>query len=169
MVKAVFDELAKPEPKHGFTVGIKDDVSHTSLEADPNFSIEPDEVVRALFFGLGADGTVGANKNSVKIIAEDAGALRAGLLRLRLAQVGCPDGLAPALRAAADPRAVSDRAANFVACHQFQFLAASTCCGRPRTGATFLLNSPYGPDEVWDQLPRSVQEQIIDQEAEASS
>ena len=92
-----------------FTVGIDDDVSHTSLAVDPRFSIERDDVVRALFFGLGADGTVGANKNSVKIIAEDAGHARAGLLRLRFPQIGRPDDLAPALREAADPRTVPDR------------------------------------------------------------
>ena len=93
----------KAEPKHGFTVGINDDVSHTSLAVDPSFDIEPAEDVRALFYGLGADGTVGANKNSVKILADRSGPLRAGLLRLRLEEVGVVDDLPPALRAAAYP------------------------------------------------------------------
>ncbi len=102
MAKAVFDELAKATPKHGFTVGINDDVSHTSLAVDAAFDIESPEVVRALFYGLGADGTVGANKNSVKILAADPRPLRAGLLRLRLEEVGLVHDLAPALRPAAD-------------------------------------------------------------------
>ena len=161
-VKAVFDELAKPDPRHGFTVGIEDDVSHTNLALDPTFSIERDDVVRALFFGLGADGTVGANKNSVKIIAEDAGDVRAGLLRLRLAQVRRPDGLAPALRHAADPRAVPDRIRPTSSpATSSSFLGRIDVLRQAAPGATFLLNIPYGPDEVWDQLPRSVQTQIL--------
>ena len=82
MVKAVFDNLAAAKPKNHFTVGINDDVSHTSLPVDHNFSTEPDDVIRALFYGLGADGTVGANKNSIKIIGEGTGQFRAGLFRL---------------------------------------------------------------------------------------
>ena len=98
MAKAVFDELKKPQPKRGFTVGINDDVSHTSLPVDASFDIEPPDVVRALFFGLGADGTVGANKNSTKILAADPEPPRAGLLRLRLEEVGLLHDLAPAVR-----------------------------------------------------------------------
>ena len=94
---------AKPRPKNHFTVGIVDDVTHTSLPYDAEFDIEPDDVVRAVFFGLGADGTVGANKNSIKIIGEETDQLRAGLLRLRLEEVGVDHDLAPALRPAADP------------------------------------------------------------------
>ena len=101
MAKTVFDELKKPAPKRGFTVGINDDVSHTSLAVDASFDIEPPDVVRALFFGLGADGTVGANKNSTKILAADPEPPRAGLLRLRLEEVRLLHDLAPAVRPAA--------------------------------------------------------------------
>ena len=110
MAKAVFDELKKPDPKNSFTVGINDDVAHTSLPVDPTFSIDPPDVVQAVFYGLGADGTVGANKNSVKIIAEDAGLFAQGLFRVRLAQIGRSDRFASALRSAADPRALPDSA-----------------------------------------------------------
>ena len=106
MVKAVFDELKKPAPKRGFTVGINDDVSHTSLTVEQGFDIEPPEVVRALFFGLGADGTVGANKNSTKILRQRSRPLRAGLLRVRLEEVRLFHDLAPALRSATHPRAL---------------------------------------------------------------
>ena len=108
MVKGVFDELAKPQPKNHFTVGIKDDVTHTCLDYDPEFSTEEPDTVRALFYGLGADGTVGANKNSIKIIGEETAELRAGLLRLRLEEVGLDHDLAPAVRAAADPLHLPD-------------------------------------------------------------
>ena len=93
MVKAVFDELEKDKPKNHFTVGINDDVSRTSLECDPNFSTEPDDVFRALFYGLGADGTVGANKNTHQDHRREPRVLRAGLLRLRLEEVRLADGL----------------------------------------------------------------------------
>ena len=108
MVTAVFDELTKPDPKNHFTVGIVDDVTHLSLPYDPEFSIERDDVVRAVFFGLGSDGTVGANKNSVKIIGEETPLLRPGLLRLRLEEVRLDDHLAPAIQPPADPVAVPD-------------------------------------------------------------
>ena len=113
MVKAVFDELAKPAPKNHFTVGINDDLTHSSLEYDPNFSAESDSTVRCIFWGVGSDGTVGANKNSIKIIGEETENLRPGLLRLRLAQIRLGDDLLPALRPAADPRAVADLAGQF--------------------------------------------------------
>ncbi|MDV7143736.1 pyruvate:ferredoxin (flavodoxin) oxidoreductase [Tropicimonas sp. TH_r6] len=158
---AVFDELDKSEPKPQFTVGITDDVTHLSLEVDAGFDIEPDETVRAVFFGLGADGTVGANKNSVKILAEEdgryaqgyfvydshkSGAVTISHLRFGPAPIGAPYLI---------------RSANFVACHQFVFLLKMDVLKIAAKGATVLLNSPYGPDEVWDQLPKSVQEQII--------
>ena len=109
MVKAVFDELAKPEPRNSFTVGITDDISGTSLEVDPAFMIEPDEVVRAVFYGLGSDGTVGANKSSVKILAEDPDRYAQGYFAYDFAQVRRADGVAPSLRTASDPRSLSDR------------------------------------------------------------
>jgi pyruvate-ferredoxin/flavodoxin oxidoreductase len=162
MAKAVFDELQKPEPKNGFTVGIIDDVSHTSLTFDPNFSIEPDDVVRAVFYGLGSDGTVGANKNSVKIIAEDASLFAQGYFVYDSHKSGAQtvSHLRFGPRPIRSPYLVN--AANFVACHQFAFLERLDMLRIAVPGATFLLNSPFGADAVWNHLPRSVQQQIID-------
>jgi pyruvate-ferredoxin/flavodoxin oxidoreductase len=160
--RAVFDELKRPEPKHGFTVGIEDDVSHTSLAVDPTFSIERDDVVRALFFGLGADGTVGANKNSVKIIAEDPAMYaqgyfvydshKSGAQTISHLRFGKRPIRAPYLLESAD----------FVACHQATFLDRIDVLRLAADGATFLLNTPHGPDVVWDRLPRSLQLQILE-------
>ena len=161
MAKAVFDELKKPAPKNSFTVGITDDVSHSSLEVDPNYSIEPDDVVRAVFYGLGSDGTVGANKNSVKIIAEDAGLYAQGYFVYDSHKSGAQtvSHLRFGPRPIRSPYLISS--ANFVGCHQFHFLERQDILRLAAPGATFLLNSPYGPEEVWDHLPRSVQQQII--------
>ena len=162
MAKAVFDELTKRDPKNGFTVGINDDVSHTSLEFDANWSIEPDEVVRAVFYGLGSDGTVGANKNSVKIIAEDAGLYAQGYFVYDSHKSGAQtvSHLRFGPRPIHSPYLVGS--ANFVACHQFHFLQRQDILRLAATGATFLLNCPYGPEAVWDQLPRTAQQGIID-------
>ncbi len=161
-VKAVFDELKKDVPKNGFTVGINDDVSHTSLEVDPGYVIEPDDVVRAVFYGLGADGTVGANKNSVKIIAEDAGLYAQGYF----VYDSHKSGAQTVSHLRFGPRPIHSpyliRSANFVACHQFHFLERQDLLRLAAPGATFLLNAPYGPEEVWDRLPRSTQQTIID-------
>jgi pyruvate-ferredoxin/flavodoxin oxidoreductase len=161
MAKAVFDELKKPAPKSSFTVGIIDDVSHTSLEVDPNYSIEPDDVVRAVFYGLGADGTVGANKNSVKIIAEDAGFYAQGYFVYDSHKSGAQteSHLRFGPRPIHSPYLVSS--ANFIGCHQFHFLDRLDVLRLAAPGATFLLNSPCGPEEVWSHLPRPVQQQII--------
>jgi pyruvate-ferredoxin/flavodoxin oxidoreductase len=160
-VKAVFDALAKPEPRHGFTVGIEDDVSHTNLELDPTFSIERDDVVRALFFGLGADGTVGANKNSVKIIAEDPAMYAQGYFVYDSHKSGAQtvSHLRFGKRPIHAPYLIES--ANFVACHEASFLGRFDVLRQAAPGATFLLNSPHGPDEVWNQLPRSLQTQIL--------
>jgi pyruvate-ferredoxin/flavodoxin oxidoreductase len=160
--KAVFDELKAKDPKNGFTVGIVDDVSGSSLDFDKGYSIEPDDVVRAVFYGLGADGTVGANKNSVKIIAEDANHYAQGYFVYDSHKSGAQtvSHLRFGPRPIRSPYLVSS--ANFIACHQFHFLLRSDVLHNAVTGATFLLNSPYGPDEVWDRLPREVQRQIID-------
>jgi pyruvate-ferredoxin/flavodoxin oxidoreductase len=162
MAKAVLDELKNPTPKNGFTVGISDDVSHSSLAVDPDYSIEPDDIVRAVFYGLGSDGTVGANKNSVKIIAEDAGLYAQGYFVYDSHKSGAQtvSHLRFGPRPIRSPYLIS--AANFVGCHQFQFLERQDILRLAASGATFLLNSPYGPAEVWDQLPRSVQQQIIE-------
>ena len=162
MAKAVFDELKSPTPKNGFTVGIIDDVSHTNLEFDARYSIEPDDVVRALFYGLGADGTVGANKNSVKIIAEDAGLFAQGYFVYDSHKSGARtiSHLRFGPRPIRSPYLV--RSANFVGCHQFQFVQRMDVLGLAARGGTFLLNSPHGPAEVWGHLPHSVQQQIIE-------
>jgi pyruvate-ferredoxin/flavodoxin oxidoreductase len=162
MAKAVFDELSRAEPKNGFTVGIEDDVTHTSLAYDPSFTIEPPEVVRAVFYGLGADGTVGANKNSVKIIAEQTGLYAQGYFVYDSHKSGAQtiSHLRFGPRPIRAPYLI--REANFVACHQFNFIARQDVLKLAASGATFLLNSPYAAEEVWDHLPRSMQRQIIE-------
>ncbi|HNH82099.1 MAG TPA: pyruvate:ferredoxin (flavodoxin) oxidoreductase [Acidobacteriota bacterium] len=161
MVKAVFDELAKDKPKNHFTVGINDDVTHTSLDFDTNFDIEADDVVRALFWGLGADGTVGANKNSIKIIGEETPFYAQGYFVYDSKK----SGARTVSHLRFGPRPIRStyliRRANFIAVHQFGFVEQFDVLENASEGATFLLNSPYGPDEVWDKLPRSLQEQII--------
>ncbi len=160
--RAVFDELKQPEPKNGFTVGINDDVGHLSLAVDPGYDIEPEGVVTALFYGLGSDGTVGANKNSVKIIAEDAGLFAQGYFEYDSHKSGAQT--ISHLRFGPQPIRMPYlvRQADFVACHQFHFLQKLDVLRHAAPGATFLLNSPYGADKVWDRLPRSVQQQLID-------
>ncbi len=162
MVKAVFDELKKPAPKNHFTVGINDDVSHTSLDYDQAFTTESDDVVRALFYGLGADGTVGANKNSIKIIGEDTPNYAQGYFVYDSKK----SGSTTTSHLRFGPRPIHstylvDRA-NFVACHQWFFLEKFDVLKSAVPGATFLLNSIFGPDTVWDKLPRHIQQQIID-------
>ncbi len=161
MVKAVFDELTKPKPKNHFTIGIVDDVTHTSLAYDEELDIEPDHVVRALFFGLGSDGTVGANKNSIKIIGEETDNYAQGYFVYDSKKAGATT--VSHLRFGPQPirSEYLIRSANFVACHQFHFLERMEILDRARPGGVFLLNAPYGPDAVWDHLPREVQEQII--------
>ncbi len=162
MTKAVFDELIKPEPRNSFTVGITDDVSFTSLDVDPSFMIEPDEVVRAVFYGLGSDGTVGANKNSVKILAEDADRYAQGYFVYDSHKSGAQT--VSHLRFGPNPIRAPYQisSASFVACHQFGFLDRVDVLRLAAPGATFLLNCPYEPDKTWDHLPRSVQQEIID-------
>ena len=161
MVKGVFDELLKTEPKNHFTIGIIDDVSHTSLDYDPEFSIEAPDTVRAVFWGLGSDGTVGANKNSIKIIGEETDnhaqgyfvydSKKSGSVTVSHLRFGPNPIKAPYL--------VSK--ANFVACHQFTFLERYDILRMAAPGAVFLLNSIYGPDEVWENLPKETQQSII--------
>lgn len=159
--KAVFDELRKPEPKHGFTVGIEDDVSHSSLAVDPTFSIEHEDIVRALFFGLGADGTVGANKNSVKIIAEDPAMYAQGYFVYDSHKSGAQtiSHLRFGKRPIRAPYLIES--ANFIACHQASFLDRLDVLELAVEGGTFLLNTPHGPSAVWDRLPRSLQAQML--------
>jgi pyruvate-ferredoxin/flavodoxin oxidoreductase len=162
MAKAVFDELAKARPKNHFTVGIDDDVTHTSLAFAPSFSIEDDETVRCVFWGLGSDGTVGANKNSIKLIGDEttnyaqgyfvydskkSGSVTTSHLRFGPRQIHAPYLI---------------ERASFVACHQFSLLERNDVLAPAAPGAVFLLNSEYGPEAVWDRLPAAVQQQIID-------
>jgi pyruvate-ferredoxin/flavodoxin oxidoreductase len=165
MVKAVYDNLSRPETKDHFTVGINDDVTHTSLDYDPTFSTEPDSVVRAMFYGLGADGTVGANKNSIKIIGENTDNYAQGYFVYDSKKSGAMT--VSHLRFGPQPIHSSYLVskANFVACHQWIFLERYDMLSALVVGGVFLLNSPYGKDEVWDHLPREVQQQLIDKKA----
>jgi len=161
MVKGVFDEMSVDQPKNHFTIGIVDDVSHTSLDYDPEFDVESDDVVRAMFWGLGADGTVSANKNSIKIIGEETLNYAQGYFVYDSKK----SGARTVSHLRFGPRPILStyqiQTANFVAVHQFGFLEQYDVLGPAEKGATFLLNSPYGPDEVWDHLPQQVQRQII--------
>ncbi len=161
MVKGVYDELKKAHPKNHFTIGIKDDVTHTSLDYDPEYSTEAAGTVRALFFGLGADGTVGANKNSIKIIGEETENYAQGYFVYDSKKSGSIT--TSHLRFGPKPIRSSYliTKANFVACHQFSFLERIDMLKLAEPGATFLLNSPYDAEQVWDKLPRLVQQQII--------
>ncbi|HPA95078.1 MAG: pyruvate:ferredoxin (flavodoxin) oxidoreductase [Acidobacteria bacterium] len=161
MVKAVLDNLAQEKPRNHFTIGIVDDVTHLSLPYDHELDIEPDDVRRCVFFGLGSDGTVGANKNSIKIIGEETenyaqgyfvyDSKKAGAITISHLRFG--------------PRTIRSsyliRQANFVACHQTEFLDKYEMAELAAPGGIFLLNSPHSPETVWDSLPREVQEQII--------
>jgi pyruvate-ferredoxin/flavodoxin oxidoreductase len=162
MVKGVYDQLLKPAPKNHFTVGIVDDITHTSIDYDPDFSTEDPATIRATFYGLGADGTVGANKNSIKIIGEETENFAQGYFVYDSKKSGSTT--TSHLRFGPKPLHSSYliTKANFVACHQFTFLERLDVLGGADEGATFLLNSPYGADEVWDKMPRAVQRQIID-------
>jgi pyruvate-ferredoxin/flavodoxin oxidoreductase len=162
MVKAVFEEAAKAEPQNHFTVGIKDDVTNLSLEYDPSFSTEGDDVTRAIFFGLGSDGTVGANKNSVKIVGENTSLYAQGYFVYDSKKAGS----VTVSHLRFSPRPIKGSylvsKANFIACHQSVFIDKLDMLATAVEGATFLLNSPYGPDEVWDTIPVETQKQILD-------
>ncbi|HEX8688077.1 MAG TPA: pyruvate:ferredoxin (flavodoxin) oxidoreductase, partial [Pyrinomonadaceae bacterium] len=162
MAKAVFDELKKPAPKNHFTVGIRDDVTNTSLDYDASFSTERAEGVRALFWGLGADGTVGANKNTIKIIGEQTPNYAQGYFVYDSKKSGAMT--VSHLRFGPHPirSTYLVSRANFVAVHQFNFVERYDVLDAAEEGATFLLNSPFPREEVWDRLPRPVQQQIID-------
>jgi pyruvate-ferredoxin/flavodoxin oxidoreductase len=165
MVKAVLDELAGERPARHFTVGIYDDVSRLSLALDREFrTARPDGEVQAMFFGLGADGTVGANKASVKIIGESTDLFAQGYFVLDSKKAGSVtvSHLRFGPRPIRSTYLVED--ADFVACHHFGLLERMPVLDHAKRGATFLLNSPFGPDDVWDHIPRDVQEQIIDKE-----
>jgi pyruvate-ferredoxin/flavodoxin oxidoreductase len=165
MVKAVFDNLASAQPKHGFTVGINDDVSGTSLPVDHNFSTEPDSVIRAMFYGLGADGTVGANKNSIKIIGEGTenfaqgyfvyDSKKSGSMTVSHLRFG-PEQIRSSYLVSR---------ANFVACHLPGFLQKYDLLKNLVPGGVFLLNTPFAREQIWSQLPTPVQKQLIAKQA----
>jgi pyruvate-ferredoxin/flavodoxin oxidoreductase len=162
MAKGVFDEMTKANPKNHFTIGINDDLAHTSLDYDPTFNVDSPVTHRCVFFGLGSDGTVGANKNSIKIIGEDTDNYAQGYFYYDSKKSGTVTishlrfGQQP-IRA---PYLISQ--AEFVACHQFSFLERVDVLKYAAPGAVFLLNSLFGPDEVWDQMPKEVQTAIIE-------
>ncbi len=162
MVKAVFDNLAAPQPKNHFTVGITDDVTHTSLPVDPSFSVESDDVVRAVFWGLGADGTVSANKNSIKIIGEETPNYAQGYFVYDSKK----SGARTVSHLRFGPRPIRSiyliSQARFVGVHQFGFLERFPVLDSAADGATLLLNSPYTAEETWNKIPSKVQQQIID-------
>src|SRR5262249_20063362 len=149
-------------PQNHFTVGIDDDVTHTSLAYDPSFSLEPDDVFRALFYGLGADGTVGANKNSIHIIGEHTDNYAQGYFVYDSKKSGAitVSHLRFGPRPIRSTYLVSQ--AHFIGCHQPVFLERYDMLQYIRPGGTFLVNTPHRPDEVWDRLPALVRRQIID-------
>jgi pyruvate-ferredoxin/flavodoxin oxidoreductase len=161
MVKAVFDNLALDKPKNHFTVGINDDVSGTSLQVDPDFSTESDKVIRALFYGLGSDGTVGANKNSIKIIGEETDNYAQGYFVYDSKKSGSMT--VSHLRFGPQPiRSIYlISQANFVACHLPMFLERYNMLSSLVPGGTFLLNTPFAPDEIWSKLPTPTQETLL--------
>jgi pyruvate-ferredoxin/flavodoxin oxidoreductase len=161
MVKGIFDELGKAQPKNHFTIGIVDDVTHNSVDYDPDFSIESDKVISALFFGLGADGTVGANKNTIKIIGDLPDFYAQGYFVYDSKKSGSQT--ISHLRFGPDPihAPYLVQTAQFIGCHQFNFLFKTDILAQAAVNSVFLLNSPYTVEEVWDQLPRFVQDKII--------
>jgi pyruvate-ferredoxin/flavodoxin oxidoreductase len=165
MVKAVFDNLSVAAPKNHFTVGINDDLSHTSLTVSPEFSTESDKVVRALFFGLGADGTVGANKNSIKIIGEETDNYAQGYFVYDSKKSGSIT--VSHLRFGPQPirSTYLITRANFIACHQPTFLDRYEMVRSLVPGGTFLLNTPYAKDEIWAKLPTPVQKTLLSAKA----
>ncbi|MCU7552956.1 2-oxoacid:acceptor oxidoreductase family protein, partial [Chitinophagaceae bacterium LB-8] len=164
MVKAIYDELQKEAPKKGFTIGIEDDVTFTSLPYDKNFSLEAQHLFRGLFFGLGADGTVSANKNTIKIIGEVTEHHAQGYFVYDSKKSGSLT--VSHLRFSEQPirSTYLINSANFVACHHFNYLEKYDVLKDAEKGATFLLNAPYNTEDVWDRLPKKIQEEILHKE-----
>jgi pyruvate-ferredoxin/flavodoxin oxidoreductase len=166
MVKGIFDEMSTEEPKKHFTVGINDDVTHLSLDYDSSFSIESEDTVQCVFWGLGSDGTVGANKNSIKIIGEETENYAQGYFVYDSKKSGSitTSHLRFGPHPIHAPYLIGNNQANFVACHQFTFLERIDVLKFAKQHGVFLLDSLYGPDEVWDHLPIEVQKEILDKE-----
>ena len=164
MVKGVFDELTKEKPKNHFTVGINDDISHTSLESDDNFKVKS-TTINCMFYGLGSDGTVGANKNSIKIIGDTTDNYVQGYFVYDSKKAGAQT--ISHLRFGPEPIYSSyliDKA-DFIASHQFNFIERYDMLADLKPGGTFLLNSPFSKEDIWDKLPKKMQEGIIEKEA----
>jgi pyruvate-ferredoxin/flavodoxin oxidoreductase len=164
MAKAIFDNLKSDSPRNHYTVGIRDDVTRLSLDPDWSYDLEGDSF-RGLFYGLGADGTVGANKNSIKIIGENTDNYAQGYFVYDSKKAGAVTVSHVRFGRELIRKPYLIRSAQFVACHNFSFVEKYDMVDKLIKGGTFLLNSPYGPDEVWDKLPREVQQQIIDRKA----
>lgn len=164
MVKAIFDELSQVQPKRTFTIGIQDDLSHLSLTWDSSYSIEPENGARCIFWGLGADGTVGANKDSIKIIGEQPGMYAQGYFVYDSKKSGSVT--TSHLRFGREPIRAPYliEKANFVAVHQFPFILQFDVLSSAAPGSTLLLNSPYGPQDVWKELPAQVQQTLLDRQ-----
>jgi pyruvate-ferredoxin/flavodoxin oxidoreductase len=166
MIKGIFDEMSKEDPKRHFTVGIEDDVTHTSLSYDPSFDAEPEDVIRAVFWGLGSDGTVSANKNSIKIIGEETDNQAQGYFVYDSKKAGA----VTVSHLRFGPRPIHStyliNRASFVGVHQFRFFEHFHVLEQAAQGATVLINSPHPPEETWDLIPRSAQKEIIEKELE---
>ncbi|HSF24203.1 MAG TPA: pyruvate:ferredoxin (flavodoxin) oxidoreductase, partial [Blastocatellia bacterium] len=162
MVKAVFDELDKETPRRHFTIGIIDDVTHTSLPWDASFRTEGEDVSTSLFYGLGADGTVGANKNSIKIIGHETDRYVQGYFVYDSKK----SGAITISHLRSSPRPIRSaylvESARFVACHQFEFIDKIDVLEHAAPGAVFLLNAPGAAESIWDLLPREMQEQMVE-------
>jgi pyruvate-ferredoxin/flavodoxin oxidoreductase len=162
MIKAVFEQVAEAQPRRHFTIGITDDVTHLSIDYDKALDIEPADVKRAVFFGLGADGTVGANKNSIKIIGEETDNYAQGYFVYDSKK----SGAITISHLRFGPRPIRSaylvKQAHFVGCHQFVFLEKYDVLEYAMPGGVFLLNSPFPADQVWDELPRETQQQIVE-------
>jgi len=166
MIKGVFDEMNKLEPKRQFTVGIEDDVSHTNISYDPNFDTESGDVIRAVFWGLGSDGTVSANKNTIKIIGEETDNHAQGYFVYDSKKAGA----VTVSHLRFGPRPIHStyliNHASFVGVHQFRFFEQFHVLDQAAEGATLLINSPHAPKETWDLIPKSAQQEIIDKDLE---
>ncbi len=164
MVKGIFDEMSTEKPKNHFTIGINDDVTHLSLDYDSSVSIESEDTVQCVFWGLGSDGTVGANKNSIKIIGEETENYAQGYFVYDSKKSGSitTSHLRFGPHPIHAPYLIGNNQANFVACHQFSFLERIDVLKYIRQGGVFLLDSIYGPEKVWDYLPIEVQQVILD-------
>jgi len=164
MVKGIFDELKKDNPKNHFTIGIVDDVTHTSLEYDHNYSLRVEKIFRGMFFGLGSDGTVGANKNSIKIIGQETDFFAQGYFVYDSKKSGSTT--VSHLRFGENQIHATNliRKANFVACHAFEFLRSQDILKYAEKGSTFLLNSPYSKEEIWNHLPSNVKKHIVEKD-----